>query len=458
MRLGNRESAAEALAEAQRLLRTGTTEEYLAFTERAVTRFPRDPALRLEYAAALCHAGRDEAPAEALRAVGLDEAGDPARLTRVANLLVHLGEVEAARSCADRAALAGPTNVVIVNRLAATRGLIAARQGDYESAETFLRAAHEADPADAFAARDLALVIARVGAHGIRFAEALAVIDRTLTRTSTSQGEADGLARGILRQARERIQEDLDELVLDAGVEDSTGTPSPSARLGGESLAASARSEAERDPDSPRAAPENDRASLDDTLAQARELLGRGASEKYLSFTERAASRFPRSAAVRLEYATALGAVDAERARAEALEIAALEFDDELERAALLVRAARLLLDLGDPPGASFLADSAAEPAPSFVMIVNELTGLRGAIAAAMGDDATAESELRGAHAADPIHSVFARDLAEFLLARGRPEEALAVIERTLATPERPGVFQAQAGCVLERLREQITS
>ena len=205
MRLGNRESAVTALAEAQRLLTAGTTEGYLTFTERAVTRFPRDPALRLEYAAALCHAGRDEAPAEALRAVGLDEAGDPARLTRAANLLVHLGEVEAARACADRAAQARPTNVVIVNRLAATRGLIAARQGDYESAEAFLRAAHEADPTDAFAARDLALVIARDGADAVRFAEALAVIDRTLTRTPAPQGEADGLARGILRQARERI-------------------------------------------------------------------------------------------------------------------------------------------------------------------------------------------------------------------------------------------------------------
>jgi tetratricopeptide (TPR) repeat protein len=426
MRLGNRESAVTALAEAQRLLTAGTTEEYLAFTERAVTRFPRDPALRLEYAAALCHAGRDEAPAEALRAVGLDEAGDPARLTRAANLLVHLGEVEAARACADRAAQARPTNVVIVNRLAATRGLIAARQGDYESAEAFLRAAHEADPTDAFAARDLALVIARDGASPIRFAEALAVIDRTLTRTPASQGEADGLARGILRQARERINEELDEV--------------------------------DRDPDPPGAAPGGDDALLADTLAQARELLGRGASEEYLAYTERAAARFPRSAAVRLEYATAVGAFDPERARAEALEIAALEFDHELERAALLVRAARLLLDLGDPAGASLLAARAAEPAPSFVMIVNELTGLQGAIAAAIGDDATGESELRAAHAADPIHSVFARDLAEFLLARGRPEEALAVIERTLATPERPGIFQSRAGCVLERLREQITS
>ena len=71
---------------------------------------------------------------------------------------------------------------------------------------------------------------------------------------------------------------------------------------------------------------------LADTLAQARELLGRGASEEYLAYTERAAARFPRSAAVRLEYATAVGAFDPERARAEALEIAALEFDHELER------------------------------------------------------------------------------------------------------------------------------
>jgi hypothetical protein len=48
--------------------------------------------------------------------------------------------------------------------------------------------------------------------------------------------------------------------------------------------------------------------------------------------------------------------------------------------------------------------------------------------------------------------------LAELLIARGRREEALAVTERTLATPERPGIFEARAGRRLERLREELQS
>jgi thioredoxin-like negative regulator of GroEL len=185
-------------------------------------------------------------------------------------------------------------------------------------------------------------------------------------------------------------------------------------------------------------------------------LLARGAEKKYTSFTERAVARYPDDAALRLEYATALAIHEPEQSRAEALKVAELATENELERAALVVRAARLLLELGDTEGARSLADLLAGFAQWQVMIRNELTGLRGAIAASTGDPDHAEQQLRAAHRADPIHSVFAFDLAELFAARGRREEALVVIERTLSTPERPGFFEARAGRRLERLREEL--
>jgi hypothetical protein len=42
------------------------------------------------------------------------------------------------------------------------------------------------------------------------------------------------------------------------------------------------------------------------------------------------------------------------------------------------------------------------------------------------------------------------------LVRHGRLDEALVVIDRTLATPERPGVFEERASRSLVRLRAEI--
>ena len=156
MRLRNREAAKDAVAVAQRVLREGDPAAYLACTERAVARFPDDAGVRLEYASALLVVNPERAAREALQAVGLDRTPDAVRLTRAALLLLSLGETDAARLCAERAAAAGTTNVVVVNQIAAVRGEIAAREQDYGSAEKYLRIAHEADPSNPLFARDLA--------------------------------------------------------------------------------------------------------------------------------------------------------------------------------------------------------------------------------------------------------------------------------------------------------------
>ena len=189
---------------------------------------------------------------------------------------------------------------------------------------------------------------------------------------------------------------------------------------------------------------------------RAQKLLASGKTKQYLSFTERAVASFPKDAAIRVEYATALAPYSPADAISEARRASELEAEDELTRTALLLRAARLMIDLGAPDDAQVLADSAVEGANAHVMLANDLASVLGRIAAAKGELASAETELRRAHSADPIHSVYALELAEFLLAHQRPGDALDVIEATLATPQRDGLKEIQAGQQLERLSAQI--
>ena len=198
------------------------------------------------------------------------------------------------------------------------------------------------------------------------------------------------------------------------------------------------------------------RRSAADAVRRAEKLLAQGKARQYLAFTERAVSDFPNDAAVRLEHATALARYSPADAISEARRVSDLEAEEELTRTALLLRAARLTIDLGAADVAQALADSAVEGTRAHVMLANELAALNGRIATAKGDLTVAEAELRSAHSADPIHSVYALELAEFLLTRHRPDDALDVIARTLATPQRDGLKEMQAGQQLERLQTQI--
>jgi hypothetical protein len=84
------------------------------------------------------------------------------------------------------------------------------------------------------------------------------------------------------------------------------------------------------------------------------------------------------------------------------------------------------------------------------------LSCIRGEIAALEGDHGTAEESLRGAHEADPTDAFFAHDVAAVLAGGRRFDEALEVIDCTLATPVLAGRGPERARTILRQLREKI--
>lgn len=208
MRLPRRRSAAQALAECRQLLDEGTAEEYLAVTERAHAQFPADTDIGLEYATALMASRPEQGGVEALRAVESDDTDDAVRLSRAASLLVSARQLDAARSCVERAArtapaLSVPVRAVVESELFRVRGEIAALEEDYFLAERELRSGHEIAPNDPSIARDLAAVLA----GGRRFDEALRVIDRTLAGPRIAGHGAEQEHHSLCR-LREKIEED----------------------------------------------------------------------------------------------------------------------------------------------------------------------------------------------------------------------------------------------------------
>jgi tetratricopeptide (TPR) repeat protein len=193
-------SASEALAEAVRLLSEGTSEERAAFTEDAIAKFPQDPDLRYHYALSLIGSEPERAKAELLRAAGLDDTDDPVRLARAADLLLDLHDRDSAGALAERAA-GKETNLPTANLLRRVRGVVAVHDRDYTLAERELRAAHESDPADEFAAKDLGWALVRMN----RFKDALSVVDRTLA-TPVGAGSHKEHARQLLTHFRERAE------------------------------------------------------------------------------------------------------------------------------------------------------------------------------------------------------------------------------------------------------------
>jgi Flp pilus assembly protein TadD len=203
MRLGRRQSVADERKKARELLMDGNVAAHLSFTAKAADRFPDDADLRLEHAVALQECEPERARSEALEAVRLADAGDPVLLTRAAGLLLALGDVANAKVCTDAAVQVGSANELVASKLSSVQGQIAVRQGEVQVAEMHLRAAHEADPLNAFYARDLAAVIATAG----RFGEALSVIDQAmagLLGVAKDHAHRDREMLGELRLAVER--------------------------------------------------------------------------------------------------------------------------------------------------------------------------------------------------------------------------------------------------------------
>jgi len=212
MRRRKRESPDDVVAESQRLLRDASDEgkrARRALTEQAVAQFPKHALIRLEYASAMSHFDKDRAAAVALGAVALDTTTDVVLLTRAAMLLLSLGELAATRSCIDQAVLTQPANPVIVNQLAVVRGELALAEGDYESWERCLKAAHDRYPADATYALRLADAII-VNSEGARLPDALAVIEHALEAEPSEDAESRE-SRADLERQRERYRAVLSE-------------------------------------------------------------------------------------------------------------------------------------------------------------------------------------------------------------------------------------------------------
>jgi tetratricopeptide (TPR) repeat protein len=197
-----------------------------------------------------------------------------------------------------------------------------------------------------------------------------------------------------------------------------------------------------------------------DTIVEARPATSEGASAEHLAFTAGRARQLPRDPHLRVEYALALLTAQPRLAAVEALK--AVELDKNGDPV-LLIRAARVLVATRDLDSARACAERAververtADASPRHAVIVNELSHVRGQIAALEHDDDLAEKMLGGACRADPSNEGFVLDFARFLAGLDRFEEAREIIDLVLAMPTGSSGDSERFGLELGNLREKI--
>lgn len=173
---------AETVEYAKRLRAEGDHAENLHFLQDAITRFPDDPEVRIQYATALLPFRPDEAPWQAATAIDLDP-GNPWRLVRAASLLYHMRELEAARAYVARAADLAPEDFEFGPELANLGGKLAALVGHDAVAEEALRAALDAEPHRSDFGGDLASFLLERD----RSIEARAILEQALRVTPADE-------------------------------------------------------------------------------------------------------------------------------------------------------------------------------------------------------------------------------------------------------------------------------
>lgn len=185
---------------------------------------------------------------------------------------------------------------------------------------------------------------------------------------------------------------------------------------------------------------------LDAVVKRGWKMIRQGKDQDALEFLEDACPRFPESAEIRMMLATVyreLRPDDVAEQLAKAAEIGA---DDPV----IQVRAGHMLWNENDLEGARACAARASELIDDEFILSADLEGLIGRIAARDGEYAFAEKLLRSAVRREPEYSTHTVRLARFLWARGRDEDALAVINEGLGR-----VRESDKGS-LERLRSEF--
>jgi thioredoxin-like negative regulator of GroEL len=189
------------------------------------------------------------------------------------------------------------------------------------------------------------------------------------------------------------------------------------------------------------------RKELEDDTERAHQLFTRGSEAAALDFIADAVARHPEDAELRLLHATLLLEYGPDRAGEEALKALELGPDDD---PVFLVRVANPLMHADLIEEARTAIARARELAPPDFLFEPELQNGEGKLAAIDGRFEVAEPLYRSALAAEPDNGPFALDLARFLKNRGRPEEAVAVIDEAI-----PRVLRGQEG--LREMRDEIT-
>lgn len=153
--------------------------------------------------------------------------------------------------------------------------------------------------------------------------------------------------------------------------------------------------------------------------------------EEFVAFSRDAARRYPRSAEIQYMLAVAMR-LTGERSDGEIAAQAAKAATIGARDPNMQVRAGYQLIDANDVEGARQCVSRAEESADGHFALAVDMDGLRGRIAARDGEFAEAEELFRSVLRREPQWPGNWTQLARFLWARGRNEEALTVVAESL--------------------------
>jgi tetratricopeptide (TPR) repeat protein len=369
-----------ALAEA------GRHEDNRRLLNEGLERHPIDPHLCLWAAACFCEPGPEHEVLELVRRAVSVSPLDPGVLTRAASIVGALNRVDDLREYVERANRVAPEDFPLAVDLVHLEGRLALQEGRLEEAERLLRAAFEAEPWGLGHGWKLGQLYLSQG----RVDEALAVVAEALEHLPGEIGPLNVRMDGYVR----RIGEGKDE---EAARRNDPGYPED---------------------------------ELGATLERAHALYEEGRQPDYMQLLLAATERFPLDVNLATHLASALSQNgQPDRAMKQLKRTVDLDPADPWN----LLNCADIAHAMGDLDAAATFLRRAARLAPDGWERSPDVVWLAGRLAARRGDDETAERYLRNAFDIVPDCSQHGLDLAEFLLTRGRPADALEV----LATAER---------------------